>query len=212
MRFVRRNLALKLLALGLAIVTWWFVTGESKVLVSFNVPLEIRNLPAGMTLTNKVETHVEVRLQGPSSILAGFKASEISMALDLSAGKPGKQIVKFDPGAVRVPSGVTVQKIFPQAVEVVLARTERRRLPVSLKLRGGKSLRNRIASIEIDPKEVEVEALPEEFSRMPVAYTEEIVPDTGEDTFETEARVDLREPHAKITGDRYVRVKIRFRR
>lgn len=212
MRFARRNLALKLLALGLAVVTWWFVTGESKVLVSFNVPLEIRNVPPGMTLTNKVETHVEVRLQGPSSILAGFKSSEISMALDLSAGKPGRQIVKFDPAAVRVPPGVAVQRIFPQAVEVVLARTERRRIPVSVRMKGGSALRSRIASIEYEPKEIEVEALPEEFTRMPFAYTEEIAPDPGTDTYEAEARVDLREPHAKISGDRYIRVKIRFRR
>ena len=90
LRLAGRNLPLKLLALALAVSTWWFVAGESKVLVAFNVPLEIRNVPRGLTLTNQVDRQVEVRLQGPSSLLAGFKSSDISMALDLGNGRPGR--------------------------------------------------------------------------------------------------------------------------
>ena len=47
---------------------------------------------------------------------------------------------------------------------------------------------------------------------MPVVYTEEIVPEPDGDTFTTVARVELREPHAKIVGDPNVRVKIHFRK
>jgi YbbR domain-containing protein len=211
LRFAGRNLPLKILALCLAVSTWWFVAGESKVLVGFNVPLEIRNIPKGLTLTNKVERQVEVRLQGPSSLLAGFRPSDISMALDLSGGKPGRQTVKFDLRTVKVPPGIQVQRIFPQSIEVVLERTERRTIPVSLRLKCGESVRKKIRNVEIDPPDVEVEALPAEFARMPVAYTEEIVPDPGADTFTAVARVELHESHAKITGNPYVRVKIHFR-
>ena len=211
MRLAGRNLPLKLLALGLAVSAWWFVAGESKVLVGFNVPLEIRNVPKGLTLTNQVERQVEVRLQGPSSLLTGFKTSDISMALDLSEGKPGRQTVKFDIRTVKVPPGIQVQRIFPPNIDVVLERTERRSIPVSLRIKGEKSLRNRIRTVEIDPKEIEVEALPAEFSRMPVAYTEEIVLEPDVDTFTTVARVELRGAHARIIGDPNVRVKIHFR-
>jgi len=210
-RFARRNLSLKLLALALAVSTWWFVAGESKVLVGFNVPLEIRNVPKGLTLTNQVERQVEVRLQGPSSLLTGFKPSDISMALDLSDGKPGRQTVKFDIRTVKVPPGIQVQRIFPQNIDVVLERTERRSIPVSLRIKGGKALRNRIRNVEIDPREIAVEALPAEFTRMQVAYTEEIELEPDVDTFTTVARVELREAHAKIIGDPNVRVKIYFR-
>ncbi len=211
LRFSRHNLALKLLALFLAISTWWFVAGESKVLVGFTIPLEIRNIPKGLTLTNKVERQVEVRLQGPSSLLTGFRPSDISLALNLADGKPGRQTVKFDLRTVKVPPGVQVQRIFPQSIDVVLERTERRPIPVSLRIRGGEAARKRIRSVEIDPPEVEVEALPAEFSRMPVAYTEEIVLDPDVETMTTVARVELREAHAKITGNPYVRVRIHFR-
>lgn len=211
MRFAGRNLHLKLLALALAVSAWWFVALENKVLVAFNVPLEIRNVPRGLTLTNQVDSQVEVRLQGPSSLLTGLKPSDVSMALDLGDGKPGRRTVKLDARKVKVPPGIQVQRIFPQEIDVVLERTERRSIPVSLRLKGGKALRNRIQSIEIEPPEVEVEALPAEFSRMPVAYTEEIVLEPDVDTLSTVARVELREAHAKIVGEKTVRVKINFR-
>jgi YbbR domain-containing protein len=211
-RFLRNNLTLKFLALALALVAWWFVAGESKVLVAFNVPLEIRDVPKGMTVTNKVERQVEVRLAGPSSLFGGLKPSDISIAIDLSAGKAGKQTVVLDDRSVKVPPGIKVQRIFPQAVEVVLEQTERRNLPVTPRIGGGVAVRRRIQKVEVDPPEVMVEAIPEEFARMPVAYTEEIVPDPDVDTYTAIARVELREAHARIVGNPSVRVKILFRK
>ena len=51
-RIATQNLGLKIVALVLAVAAWWFVAGESKVLVSFTIPLEIRNVPKDMTITN----------------------------------------------------------------------------------------------------------------------------------------------------------------
>jgi YbbR domain-containing protein len=211
LRTAGRNLPLKLLALFLAVSAWWFVAGESKVLVSFNVPLEIRNIPKGFTLTNKVDRQVEVRLKGPSSLIARVQPTDISMALDLTESNAGRQTVKFDHRTVKVPAGVAVQRIFPQAIDIVLERTERRTIPVSLRIKGWRAIRDRIRSIEIDPREIEVEALPEEFSRMPVAYTQEIEVEPDVDVFTTVARVELEETHARITCDPNVRVRIHFR-
>ncbi|MHB1012929.1 MAG: CdaR family protein [Desulfobacteria bacterium] len=211
-RFTSQNLGLKVLALALAVAAWWFVAGESKVLVSFNVPLEIRNLPKGMTITNKVEREVEVRLSGPSSLLSGMRPSEISAAVDLASGRAGRQYFTLDDRAVKVPPGTKVQRIYPSTIEVVLDRTERRALPVSVRIGGGAAVRNRVAKVRIDPPSVEVEALPEEFARMPVIYTEEVVPDRTDGAYSAVARVETREPHAKIVGNSNVRVTIQFRK
>lgn len=127
------NLPLKLLALFLAISAWWFVARENNMIVSFSVPFEIQNIPKELLLANRIERQVEVRLQGPSYILSSFKPSEFSVTLDLSNGKPGHQTVKFDLKKIQVPAGVRIQGVFPQAVDVVLKRTEPRNIPVSLR-------------------------------------------------------------------------------
>jgi YbbR domain-containing protein len=211
-RLASQNLGLKILALALAVAAWWFVAGESKVLVSFPVPLEIRNVPKGLTITNKPERQVEVRLSGPSSLLSGMRPSEISAGVDLTAGHAGRQYFTLDDRAVKVPPGIKVQRIYPSSIEVILDRTERRMVAVTARIGGGAALRKRVAKVEIDPPSVEVEALPEEFARMPVIYTEEIVPDPTDGAYSAIARVEPREAHAKIVGNPNVRVKIEFRK
>ena len=206
------NLGLKVVALALAVAAWWFIAGESKVLVSFTIPLEIRNVPKGVTMTNKPEREVEVRLSGPSSLLSGMRPSEISAGVDLTAAHAGRQYFTLDDRAVKVPPGIKVQRIFPPSIEVILDRTERRAVPVSARIGGGAAIRRRVAKVEIDPSSVEVEALLEEFSRMPVIYTEEVVPGQTEGVYSAIARVETREAHAKIIGNPNVRVKIQFRK
>ena len=211
-RLASQNLGLKVVALALAVAAWWFVAGESKVLVSFTIPLEIRNVPKGVTMTNKPERQVEVRLSGPSSLLSGMRPSEISAGVDLSSARAGRQFFTLDDRAVKVPPGIKVQRIFPSSIEVVLDRTERRTVPVSARIGGGAAVRRRVAKVEIDPPSVEVEALPEEFARMPVVYTEEVAPERTEGAYSAIARVETREAHATIVGNPNVRVKIQFRK
>jgi YbbR domain-containing protein len=211
-RLARQNLGLKVVALALAVAAWWFVAGESKILVSFTIPLEIRNVPKGLTMTNKPERQVEVRLSGPSSLLSGMRPSEISAGVDMSSARAGRQYLGLDDRAVKVPPGIKVQRIFPSSIEVILDRTERRMVPVSARVGGGAAVRRRVATVEIDPPSVEVEALPEELSRMPVVFTEEVVPERTEGAYSAIARVELREPHAKIVGSPSVRVKVQFRK
>ena len=211
-RGASQNLGLKVIALALAVAAWWFVAGESKVLVSFTIPLEIRNVPKEMTITNKPERQVEVRLSGPSSLLSGMRPSEVSAAVDLAAGRAGRQYFTLDDRSVKVPPGIKVQRIYPSSVEVVLDRTERRRIAVAARIGGGAAVRKRVAKVEVDPPSIEVEALPEEFARMPVIYTEEVVPDRTDSAYSAIARVETREAHAKIVGNPNVRVKIEFRK
>jgi hypothetical protein len=211
-RLVSQNLGLKAVALAMAMAAWWFVAGESKVMVGITVPLEIRNVPKGLTMTNKPERQVEVRLAGPSSLLSGIRPTEISAGVDLATAREGRQSFTMDDRAVKVPPGIKVQRIFPASVEVVLERTERRSIPVSVRFAGGGAVRRRVAKVEIDPPSLEVEALPEAFARMPVLYTEEVVPGRTDGVYSGIARVETRETHAKIVGNPNVRVRIEFRK
>jgi hypothetical protein len=141
-----------------------------------------------------------------------MRPSEISAGVDLAAARAGRQFFSLDDRAVKVPPGIKVQRIFPSSIEVILDRTERRTVPVSVRIGGGAAVRRRVAKVEIDPPSVEVEALAEEFARMPVVYTEEIVPERTNGAYSVDARVETREPHAKIVGNPNVRVEFQFRK
>jgi len=207
----RRNAWQKGFALVLAALLWWYVAGESKVQVGFAVPLEIRNVPPGTAVANKVERQVEVQLEGPPSLIGGLSRADVSAVADLGAARPGRQVVRLDARAVRVPPGIRVQRVYPSAVEVVLARIERRLVPVAPRIGGTPAQRRRILRVEVEPAAVEVEGIPEELDRLGRVPTEEIVPDPSAPVFAAAARLDLRGGHAKIVGDAVVRVRVHFR-
>jgi YbbR domain-containing protein len=214
-RFVREpflsNLGLKLIALALAIALWWFIAGENQIQVGLVVPLEIRNLPQGTLITNKVERQVELRLSGPPSILGNMKPDDVSASIDLSTARAGRRIVSIEERGIRVPPGVKVSRIYPTAVEVQLDRLERRRMPVIAQVAGTPAIRQKISRIEVEPRELEVEAPPGAFSQVSSLSTEEIIPEKAKGIYSTTARVELWTVHARIVGNPVVRVRIHFR-
>jgi len=211
-RMFRRNLGLKALALGLSILLWWFVAGESNVHVGFAVPLEIRNIPADMAITNKVDRQVDVRFAGPPTLINGLQQNEISVVIDLSGKKEGKEIIPLTERSVEVPSGLRVERIYPSSVEIVLKELVRKTLPVRARIGGTPEVRSRIEKTEVNPPSLEVEALPDELARLKELDTEVISPDVPEGIFRAKARVNLPEGHAKIVGNPTVLVTIRFRK
>ena len=211
-RILRKNLGLKGLALGLAIILWWFVAGESNVHVGFAVPLEIRNIPSGMAITNKVDRQVDVRLAGPSTLINTLQQNEISAAVDLSVAKAGKETIPLSERSVKVPAGVHVERVYPAYIEVVLEKLERKTVPILPQIKASSKVHARIEKLEVDPPSLEVEALPDEFSRLKTLSTEEIAPETTEGVFTARARVNLPEGHARIVGNQNVLVTIHFRK
>ncbi len=206
-----RNKGLKLLALLLAIFLWWFVAGESKVQVGMIVPLEVRNMPPGLTITNKIDRQVELRLAGPPSLLGGLSRNDVVAVVNLAQAKTGRQTIHLADSAITVPAGVRVQRIYPNTVEVVLEKLERRSVPVVARFGGSPQARRRIAKIDIAPPALTVEALPDEQARIRTLYTQEIPLDGTSGTVANRVRVDLREGHAKIVGDPTVLVTVHFR-
>lgn len=206
-----RNLGLKALALAISVALWWFVAGESGVQYGFSVPIELRRIPAGMAVANSVERRVEVRVAGPATVIGALPRDQVTAVVDLHGGRPGRTVYPLTAKSITVPSGIRVVRITPDSVEVALAKLERRRLPVSARIAGGARLTSRVARVTIDPPELEVEGLPEDFSRLKTLWTEELSPDDPKGVFSARARVDMSEGHAKIVGNSTVRVTVQFR-
>ncbi len=208
---VGKNLGLKALALLISIGLWWFVAGESDVQYGFSVPIELRRIPPGMAITNTVERRVDVRVAGPATVVGALSRNDVTAVVDLSRARAGRSVYPLTADSVTVPSGVRVVRIVPDSVEITLAKLERRRLPVSARIGGTARLKSRIARVTVDPPELEVEALPEDFVRLKSLATEEVTPEAAEGVYSTRVRVDLSEGHAKIVGNSNVRVTVQFR-
>lgn len=125
-RVLVNNLSLKLLALLLAVALWLLATGAKDSERDLSIPLALRNLPAGLSVSGQLPDTAEVTVSGPRIRLLGLRAEEMSLSLDLRNLREGTVTFSGMEKRLRIPPGITVMRIYPAIVDVKLVRTPRR--------------------------------------------------------------------------------------
>ena len=130
MSFASQHWELKLLALGFSVALWFFVMTSEKSDLVFSVPIEFDRVPPGLALTDERPDSVDVQLHGLRGTLARLSAEQVKARVSLSGVGPGEVMLRLSPDQVVVPPGVTVLRVNPSRIRLVLTaaapRSERR--------------------------------------------------------------------------------------
>ncbi len=183
---LRRNLAMKLLALFSAIFLWLYVMNEQNppAEVSYNVPIEVHNLASDLVVHQLPET-VRIRVKGPRSAVAYLNPADMKALLDLRGLGEGKHTPRFQ---VNVPNGVELLEIQPNPVPITLEMIISKVVPVELRLNGGPEPQTASVKTDLSVKQVRLEGL-----RSAVAAVSQVlvtIDASGKDaSFETEAPI-----------------------
>ena len=120
MRALTRHWELKLLALGFSIGLWLFVMTSEKSDLILSAPIEFDGVPVGMTLTGERPDSVDVQLHGLRGSLARLAPDQIKAHVNLSGASQGEVAIHLLPEQVLVPAGITVVRINPSQIRVIL--------------------------------------------------------------------------------------------
>ena len=115
-----RHWELKLLALAFATAIWFFVMTTERHEVILTAPVEVQGLPSGLALAGGVPESVDVQLHGLKSALSRVSSDQVRARLDLSAARPGEMSLKLDPAHVQAPAGITVLRVMPSRVRLLV--------------------------------------------------------------------------------------------
>jgi hypothetical protein len=118
---VTRHWELKLLALAFSAALWFFVMTTERADLILSAPVEVEGLPAGVVVTGEVPDSVDVQLHGLRGVLSRLSANQVRARLNLAGARPGEMTVRLLPGQVAVPPGITVLRVMPSQVRVVLS-------------------------------------------------------------------------------------------
>lgn len=118
------NLPLRILALALACLLWFFVAGERNVETELQAPLEFRNIAPGLAIAGRPPRALEVRVAGPAVLMMKFRPDTVSVPLDLAKVPEGSVTFSGLEKSVRIPAGLRIVRIHPSAVEVKLAKKQ----------------------------------------------------------------------------------------
>lgn len=120
---------LKIVAVFLAIVLWFFVSSPRREPVSeraFAAPLSVVRMPRDLVITTQLPDTVSVRLRGRASDLRSLSSQNLEVTLDLSWAQAGEATITLRPQAINVPPEVEVVSIDPNKLRFRIEQLRQR--------------------------------------------------------------------------------------
>jgi len=202
------NWGLKLLSLLFAIFLWYFVVGEDRVDLKVFVPVEILNLPSNLVISNEYKKQLEVTIRGPRVLTRGIEQQHISRSVDLSKATPGKFVFTNEPETIPFPRGITVLRIQPQNVTLLLDRLVQKELPIKPVLVGKPHEGVEIANVILDPVTISISGPQAVLGEETSLSTDPIDISNIQTSTEKDITLDLKPAIAELIGDPVVTAKL----
>jgi hypothetical protein len=115
-----RHWELKLLALVVSMVLWAFVMTSERTEVVIAAPVELDGIPPGLEVKGERPDSVDVQLHGLRGALQRLGTDRVRARLSLTGARAGEVTLRVSPEQISVPPGVTVVRINPSRVRLVL--------------------------------------------------------------------------------------------
>jgi YbbR domain-containing protein len=192
------NKGLKALSLLLAVLL--FVVSRQPVIDMrlASVPIEYRGLSPGVKIVGPAEQTVSLRLNGPRDIVRSLTPTQLLVIADLSGKEPGERSIQLKVDESTLPDNVNVVQIEPPTIRIKLEPNVTKLVRVSARF-VGKVLEGREIysdSIEILPREVEIEGPRSAVDSVESVLTEPVSLDGRGADFYTSVEVEI--PHDSL--------------
>jgi hypothetical protein len=115
-----RHWELKLAALVLSFALWVFVMTSEKAEVVMAAPVELDAIPQGLEVVGDRPDSVDVQLHGLRAVLARVGPEQVRAHVRLAGARAGEVVVRLVPDQISAPTGVTVLRVSPSRVRVML--------------------------------------------------------------------------------------------
>jgi YbbR domain-containing protein len=190
-KIILENLGLKLTAVFLSIVLWIFVTSRGQSEISFDVPIEFKDIPPGLEIVNHSVKVISLNMRGQERLLKNTKPADISVSLDLSKAKKGESTYYVHREDIRLPHAITVTNINPSNVKVTTEETVKKTVKVIPLVTGEPEKGFSVKSVAVIPRTVEIDGIRPEIARINALKTEPLDVTGMNETFTQDLKLDL---------------------
>ena len=212
-RLLFRNFGTKLLALGIACVTWYLLSGERRERISersYRIPLSVVNVPPKTMIVSPLPDAVDVRLRGPFTPLRQIEPSKLEAVVDLAGTAPGEKRFGLGAGDVNVPPSVEVISIAPSELRVVLDAVTDKTLPIVADLTGVPGAGFHVEDVNVEPRQARVFGPEQAISRLVNVSTEPISIEGRTQSFTATAILASQAPGLRVREGQVVNVRVRI--
>ena len=144
------------IALALAVLTWYLLTGREKVEAWVDMNVEMTNSPQDLTIRKGLVSKIEVRVRGPKGLVRSLDRRKWTYSLDVSRLKVGENLVDIDRERIPLSMAYEVVEVKPSRLLLSVDRLARKDVPVVAEWRGSLRPDYRLLEIKAQPDTVEV--------------------------------------------------------
>ena len=200
------NLGLKISAVLLSIILWFFVTLRGQSEIFLEIPVEFKNVPSELGIVSANIKTVNVTVKGQERLMKNIKTSDIRVFVDLDRAKKGEGTYYINKDDIKLPYAVSVMNINPSSLKVRLDETVTKTVVVKPSVAGVPEKGFYVSSITAEPKNVTIYGLKSEIRKVNELRTE-VLDITGfKDTATYEVKIDTT-ANVKMDND-MVKIKI----
>jgi len=201
------NLGLKISAVLISVLLWFFVTSRGQSEMSLQAPLEFKDVPVGLGIVSTSAKSVNVTIKGQERIMKNIRPGDIRVFIDLARAKKGEEGFSINKDDVKLPYAMAVMNVDPSTVRVKMDETLSKTVAVTPVLIGVPGKGYEIKAVEVVPKSIVIQGLRTEVRKVTEIKTEVMdISGIGETTTQ-ELNVDAGGANIKIEKDK-VTVKV----
>ncbi|MBM9537645.1 CdaR family protein [Desulfobulbus alkaliphilus] len=203
-----RRWQLKLLSLVIGISLWHFVVGEDQVEVILTIPLELRNMPADLVIANQYRKDIEVAVRGTRRLIQEIRQQNISRPVDLSRAQPGAMLVSNTPETIAIPRGVSVQRVQPSSITLMVDRLGQREFTITPAVEGEPAAGYFLKELVLNPATITVTGPRTVLDRETGLTTSVINLDELTHSATLQVHLDLSEALVQLLGETVIEVDV----
>lgn len=202
---------LKLLALAITLGLWYGVTGQRtpQTIRLPRIPLDFQ-LPGDMEISNDPRREVDIVVTGSAHLLDQIKMRDLIARVDVRDYKSGERFVQLSPRIkLDLPSGVRIEKIEPNTVQLWLEPRVEREVDVEVRREGAPAEGYEVRGITIAPNKIKVRGPASHVSALQKAVTEMISLEGRRESFTiAQAAIDISDSKIDIVNEPVVNVSV----
>jgi uncharacterized protein (TIGR00159 family) len=163
-----------LICLVLVVGVWFSFSRGEETLTSVDVPIEYLKRDTGMEIVETSDGAVRLDLSGSGPLIRALRPEQVKVQVNLEKLDAGDHTIFLTPEMVRLPPGISLKKMAPNAVEISLDVVGEKSLPIQVDWVGPLPKNLRIVSVEVAPARTRVVGGRKELSAISTLYTEKV--------------------------------------
>lgn len=186
-----KNLGLKITAILLSVLLWIFATSRGLSEIALDVPLEFKNIPAGLELMYYDVKSVSLNIKSQERLIRTIRPTDIRVWIDLTKAKKGEGIYAINTNNISLPLTVTVKNITPSSVKVLLEESVSRTVRVKPIVVGIPERGYYVKSISVVPQTVDIEGASSKIRKVDTVKTEPLDITGRSETLTKDLKLDV---------------------